>query len=61
MRGAMPLLPPYTFVKWVETTSRYHSPPFSAQVKNAWSYASTPSLYLREVGRDNFTLPFTSI
>ena len=61
MRGAMPLLPLYIFVTWAETTSRYHSTPFTAKAKNAWSYASTPALYLRDVGRDNFTLPLNSI
>ena len=32
-----------------------HSHPSSAEVKNQWSYTSTPSVYLHEVDRDNFT------
>jgi hypothetical protein len=40
-----------------------HSPPSSAEVKNAWSYTSTPPVRLHGVGlvkhRDNFTFTFT--
>jgi hypothetical protein len=33
-----------------------HSPPLSARVKNEWSLASAPPIYLRGVGKDNFTI-----
>ena len=33
-----------------------HSSPPNAEVKNEWSYTSTPSIRLRGVDRDNFTL-----
>jgi hypothetical protein len=32
-----------------------HSPPSSAEVKNVWSYTSTPPICLQGVDRDNFT------
>jgi hypothetical protein len=45
-----------------------HSPPFSAEVRNAWSYTSTPPVCLHDVvlrkkHRDNFTyiLKFTDL
>jgi hypothetical protein len=31
-----------------------HSPPSGTQVKNEWSYTSTPSIYFHGVGRDKF-------
>jgi hypothetical protein len=31
-----------------------HSPPSSAEVKNEWSYTSTPLIYLLNVDRDRF-------
>jgi hypothetical protein len=33
----------------------HHSPPTSAEVKNAWSCTSTPPVYLHGVDRENFT------
>ena len=33
-----------------------HSPPYTAEVKNEWSYTSTPSICLH--GVDRTTLPF---
>jgi len=33
-----------------------HSPPSSAEVKNEWSYTSTPPTCLHDVDRNNFTL-----
>jgi hypothetical protein len=33
-----------------------HLPPSSAEVKNEWSYASTPAICLHGRYRDNFTL-----
>jgi hypothetical protein len=30
------------------------SPPSSAEVKNVWSYTSTPPIYFLDVGRDRF-------
>jgi hypothetical protein len=42
-----------------------HSPPSSAEVKNAWSYTSTPQYVFMEwclvKHRDNFTFTFTTI
>ena len=35
-----------------------HSPPSSAEIKNAWSYTLTPSIFLHGVHRENFN--FTS-
>jgi hypothetical protein len=32
-----------------------HSPPPGIEIKNYWSYTSTPLTYLNGVGRDNFT------
>ena len=32
-----------------------HSPPFGTEVKNEWSYTSTPPVCLHGVDRDNFT------
>ena len=34
----------------------YHSPPPSAEVKNEWSYTSTPPIRLHGVERANFTI-----
>jgi hypothetical protein len=31
-----------------------YSPPSSAEVKNEWSYTSTPHIYLHDMDRDNF-------
>jgi len=33
-----------------------HSPPCRADVKNVWSYTSTPSVCLHSVEKDNFTV-----
>jgi hypothetical protein len=53
-------------VKWLGHEAD-HSPPSSAEVKNAWSYTSTPSICLHGVvlskkkkkkHRDNFTFTF---
>jgi hypothetical protein len=42
-----------------------HSPPSSAEVKNAWSYTSTPQYVFMEwclvKHRDNFTLPYITL
>jgi hypothetical protein len=35
-----------------------HSTSCSAEVKNAWSYTSTPPVCLHGIDRDNFTLTF---
>jgi hypothetical protein len=32
-----------------------HSPPSSAEVKNEWSYTSTPAIWFHGVGRLNFS------
>ena len=36
-----------------------HSFPFSAELKNGWSCASTASICLHTVDKDKFTLPFS--
>ena len=39
--------------------AEYHSPPSSVQIKNAWSYSSTPNIRLLSMDRYNFNiLPF---
>ena len=38
-----------------------HAPASSAEVKNEWSYTSTPPIFLRIVGRENFTSVFLSL
>jgi hypothetical protein len=38
-----------------------HSPPSSAEVKNEWSYSSSPSIRLHSMDRDNFALTFKVI
>jgi hypothetical protein len=43
---------PYAEVKWPESEAD-HSFPSSAEVKNWWSYNSTPPTYLFGVHRDN--------
>jgi hypothetical protein len=46
-------------VKWLGSEV-CHSPPPSAEVKNVWSYTSTPPIRLHGVVlRDNFTFTFT--
>jgi hypothetical protein len=38
----------------------YHSPPSSAEVRNEWSYPSSPSVYLHSMETDYFVfVPFT--
>jgi hypothetical protein len=32
----------------------YHSPSSNAEVKNEWSYTSTPPIFLQNIDRDNF-------
>ena len=36
-----------------------HSPPSNAEVKNDWSYTSTPIIYVHGMGTDNFTFTYT--
>ena len=43
-------------VKRPGTTDIDHSPPSSAEVKNGWSYTSTPPICLHGMDRENFTL-----
>jgi hypothetical protein len=48
----------FSAVKWAESVE-YHSPPSTAQIKNEWSYSSTPNICLHSVGRYNcHNLPF---
>jgi len=46
-------------VKW-QGHEANHSPPSGAEVKNEWSYTSTPSISLYRVVRDNFTFIHTN-
>ena len=47
-------------IKWPERQVD-HSPPSGAEVRNEWSYTSTPLLYLNGVERENITSYFTLI
>jgi len=51
---------PFPYVKR-EGRAFVHSPLSSAQVKNEWTYISTPSTFFRGLDRENFTFifPFT--
>jgi hypothetical protein len=49
--------PGFPGIKWPKREFD-HSPPSSAEVKNEWSYASTPPVRLRGVERDNFSCTF---
>ena len=50
--GIFPLL-----VKLLQHEADY-SPPPSAEIKNEWSYTSTPPIRHHNMGRDNFTFAF---
>jgi hypothetical protein len=65
-----PTQPPVQWVPWALSLGikqlrceADHSPPSSAEVKNVWSYTSTPPIHLHvwclAKNRDNFTFTFT--
>jgi hypothetical protein len=49
------------FIPEIKTAkiTKLNTPPCNAEIKNDWSYASSPSIYPHSVEKDEFTFTYT--